>query len=141
MKRKYYVSLDQDELLMLQDLVNSKNYSLQKRKRAHMLLLANDSDFTNEQISQMTGISIRGIEEIYKRFVLHGFKVTIYGKPRHRMPIMDPVDEERLRVMASQLSKNGKKLWTLKRLSQDFVTSKGLKVSMETVRRILKKYL
>jgi transposase len=140
MKRKYYVSLDQEQLLMVQEIVNSKNYSHQKRKRAHVLLLANDNDFTNEQISQMTGISIRGIEEIYKRFVLHGFKNTIYGKPRCRLPLMDPIDEERLRDMAQELSQNGKKLWTLKKLSQEFVTNKGLKVSMETVRRVLKKF-
>jgi transposase len=141
-KRKYLVSLTDEEIQQAKEVMDSINYSLQKRKRAQMLLLAHDNDFTDEEISRMTGISVRGIEEIRKRFSLNGFKVTINGKQRRRrIPLIDPKDEERLKQMAEQVNSiTGKKRWNLKELSQDFVTSKGQKISVESVRRILKKY-
>jgi len=45
------------------------------------LLLA-EENYTNEMIADRTGLSRRGLEQLWQRFVEEGFEVTLNGKVR-----------------------------------------------------------
>jgi transposase len=79
----YRVTLTADEEKFLHDIMNKGKHGAQKRKRAQALLLANEG-YTDEAITERTGMHRRGIEGLRQRFVEEGFELTLEGKPRGR---------------------------------------------------------
>ena len=79
-KKKYKVTLTDDEKKLLQEIMNKGKHGAQKRKRAHALLLT-DEGYTDEETAERTGMHRRGIEELRRRFVEDGFESALEGKP------------------------------------------------------------
>jgi hypothetical protein len=65
----------------LQILPSNGKHSAEKRKRSLALLACNEG-YTDETAAIMSHMSIRGNEELRKRFVEEGFEITLAGKPR-----------------------------------------------------------
>ena len=79
---KYIVRLSDEERQKLETIVKKLQGTSQKVKRAIVLLKA-DADgpnWTNEQIHELTGMSLRAITNIRKQLVLEGFEVALDRK-------------------------------------------------------------
>jgi transposase len=122
--------------------VNKGKHDAQKRKRAQVLLLA-DEDYTDEMISERTGMSRRGLEQLRQRFVEEGFEVTLKGKGKgHRPKRLNGSDEARLIALVCGPKPDGRTRWTLRLLAEKWTTlahTEVKTVSTETIRRTLKK--
>ncbi|MDR1929314.1 MAG: helix-turn-helix domain-containing protein [Treponema sp.] len=140
--KKYRVTLTDEEKQILTDIVNKGKQNAQKRKRAQALLLA-DEGYTDEMISERTGMSRRGLEQLRERFVEEGFETTLEGKPKgHRHKSIQGKDEARLVALVCGPKPDGRKRWTLRLLEETWTSLGGTetnKVSRETIRRTLKK--
>jgi transposase len=139
MTKKYKVTLTAEERALLKDILNRGRHSAQKRKRAQALLLA-DEQMTDEAIAERAGMHRRGVEELRQRFVEEGFEATLEGKPHgHRARAIAGEDEARLIVLACSPAPEGYDHWSLRLLSEKWVTLEGNTVSHETIRQTLKK--
>mgnify|MGYP003623540875 CR=1 FL=1 len=139
MIKRYLVTLEEEEIEILHDILNRGKHGAQKRKRAQALLLAHENR-KDREIAEIVGMHYRGVEEIRRRFVEDGFEETLKGKPcGHGPKRMDGEDEARLIMLACEEKPDGVHHWSLRYLSDRFVTLDGSKVSHETIRRVLKK--
>jgi transposase len=139
MTKRYRVTLTEEERRILRGILNRGNHNAQNRKRAQELLLA-DENVTDAEIAGRVGMHRRGIEELRQRFVEEGFETTLEGKPRgHRQRIIQGEDEARQVALTCGEKPEGCARWTLRLLSDTFVTLENEKVSYETIRRTLKK--
>ena len=94
--KKYIIALTKEERQLLNDVVNKGKQTVEKRKRAQALLLA-EQNHTDETIAERTGLSRRGLEQLRQRFVEEGFETTLKGKPRgHKPKSLGGEDEARL---------------------------------------------
>ena len=73
MMKKYRVTLNEEEIAILDDILNRGKHGAQKRKRARALLLAHENRKDSE-IAEIVGMHYRGVEEIRRRFVEDGFE-------------------------------------------------------------------
>lgn len=139
MIKKYLVSLTSEEREELKGILNKGKHSAQKRKRAQALLLA-DEGKKDQEIASIVGMHRRGVEQMRQRFVEEGYEMTLNGKVHaHRPCFIDGEDEARLIALACEEKPDGVHHWSLRYLSEKFVTLEGRKVSYETIRRTLKK--
>jgi transposase len=140
--KKYRVTLEEEEKSILRGIINPGKQNAQKRKRAQALLLA-DEGYTDEMISERTGMSRRGLEQLRERFVEKGFETTLEGKPKgHRQKSIQGKDEARLVALVCGPKPDGRKRWTLRLLEETWTTlgnTETKQVSRETIRRTLKK--
>jgi transposase len=141
-KKKYKVTLTDDEKELLQDIITKGKHGAQKRKRAQALLLT-DAGYTDEATAERTGMHCRGIEELRRRFVEEGFEKALEGKPRgHRPRALTGEDEARLIALVCGPVPGGYARWTLRLLANTRVTLEYTdtpRVSRETIRQTLKK--
>ena len=113
-KKRYKVTLREDEREQLQDIMNKGKHSAGKRKRAQALLLT-DAGYTDEATAERAGMHRRGIEELRRRFVEEGFEATLEGKPRgHRPRALTGEDEARLIALVCGPVPEGNARWTLR---------------------------
>jgi transposase len=140
--KKYIVTLTEDEKEILHDIINRGKHSGEKRKRAQALLLA-DKNYTDEEIGERAGMSLRGIELLRQRFVEDGFEPTLQGKPRgHRPRALTGADVARLIALVCSPKPDGSARWTLRLLRDTWSTlayTDAKTVSHETIRQTLKK--
>jgi hypothetical protein len=80
-QKRYKVTLTEDEETTLHIIINKGKRGAQKRKQAQALLLANEGH-TDEAAAEWAVMSVRGIEDLRKRFVENGFESSLEGKPR-----------------------------------------------------------
>lgn len=86
------------------------------------------------------GMHRRGIEQLRQRFVEEGYETTLNGKAHAKNPTLIGGDDEvRLIALAREKKPDGVRHRSLRYLSDKFTTLDGLKVSHETIRRVLKK--
>lgn len=139
MIKKYLVTLTVEEVSELKGILNKGKHSAQKRKRAQALLLAHEGK-KDQEIASIAGMHRRGVEQMRQRFVEEGYETTLNGKTHaHRPRFIDGEDEARLIALACEEKPDGVHHWSLRHLSEKFVTLEGRKVSYETIRRTLKK--
>jgi|GEM_PF-863957 hypothetical protein len=139
MIKKYLVDLTTEEIEELNGILNRGRHSAQKRKRAQALLLAHAGK-TDQDIADIVGMHRRGIEQLRQRFVEEGYETTLNGKAHTQgPPLIGGEDELRLIALAREKKPEGLKRHSLRYLSDKFTTLDGLKVSHETIRRVLKK--
>ena len=140
--KKYIVTLAKEERKMLNEIINKGKYSAGKRKRAQALLLA-EKNYTDDMISDRTGLSRRGLEQLRQRFVEEGFEITVEGKPRgHRPKALNGADEARLVALVCGPKPDGRTRWTLRLLADKWTTlahTETKSISYETIRKTLKK--
>lgn len=140
MRKLYRVTLTDEEVSQLSDILRRGKRSAQLRNRAQALLHAHNG-MTDASIAEATGMTSRALELLRQRFVEEGFETTLNGKPRgHRKAVLDGRAEAQLVALVCSPKPEGRKRWTI-RLLRDHLVAKlefdGL--SHETVRQTLKK--
>lgn len=139
MIKKYLVTLTDEEVEELTGILNRGKHGAQKRKRAQALLLSNSGN-SDQEIATAVGMHRRGVEELRQRFVVEGYEIALNGKPRApRQGLIDGENEARLIALACEEKPDGVHHWSLRYLSQNFVTLDGRRVCHETIRKVLKK--
>lgn len=138
----YRVTLTDEEIQVLEDILARGKHTAQKRKRAQALLHAHNG-MTDKENSTACGMHKRSIEEIRKHFVEHGFELTLNGIPKKpRSKKLDVSDEARLIALACETKPDGHSHWSLRILQDKFLSLESVgvdSVSHETIRKTLKK--
>ncbi len=140
MKILYRVTLTQEEMVTLTEILNKGKHSTQKRKRAQALLHAHNG-WKDQQIMAAVGLRRSSVEGLRKRFVEDGFETVLHGKPKQaRRPALDGRAEAKLVALACSPKPEGHARWTIRLLRDRLVAELELDdVSHETVRQTLKK--
>lgn len=138
----YRVTLTDEEILILEDILARGKHTAQKRKRAQALLHAHNG-MTDKENAASCGMHTRSIQEIRKHFVEHGFELTLNGIPKKpRSKKITGADEARLIALACETKPDGHSHWSLRVLKEKFLSLENVSVdsvSHETIRKTLKK--
>jgi hypothetical protein len=139
MKAKYIVRLTCEEEALLRDLTSKGNLNAPKLKRALALLHCHEGTKTDKEIASSLHMHYRSIKDLRKRFVMHSFEDALNGLPRaHTPPIIDGENLAGLIKLACEERLEGTSHWSLRLLSQKYVTIEGRHVSHETIRKALR---
>ncbi len=140
------MTLATDERTQLQAIIDSGKGSKERRKRAHILLLA-DTDRTggrrrDADIADVLGVGTATVERVRKQCVLDGVdaalerKVQVNRKARR----LDGAGEATLTMLACSQPPAGQAQWTLQLLADRLVALKVVDtISRSTVHKTLKK--
>lgn len=144
--KKYKVTLTRDEVDELTSITKKGKRNARVLKNALILLNVDESEYgkakTDEEVAEVLQVTVRTIENIRKRFVMDGFEVALYGKPRQRTydRKMDGDAEAHLIALSCSEPPEGYGRWSLRLLSEKMVELHYVdSLSHETVRRVLKK--
>ena len=138
-KKKYLVTLDDDERAHLEHLLRSGTHATRKVTRARILLKAAEGA-EDRAIAAALAIGRTTVERTRQRFVEEGLG-ALEERPRPgTQPKLDAQAQARLIAEACRTAPEGRKRWTLHLLA-DRVVALGLAASYsyESVRRVLKK--
>ena len=142
---KYIVRLSSEERQELEKIVKKLKGTSQKVNRALALLHAdaNGPDWTNEQIAQRTGLTLRAISNLRKKLVTEGFEAAVERKQRLCPSVPKKLDGlQEAQVIATRCGSppEGFGMWSLRLLAEQVVVLEIVdSISHETVRRTLKK--
>ena len=138
-KKKYLVTLNDDEREQLEHLLHSGTHATRKVTRARILLKAAEGA-EDSAIATALLIGRATVERTRQRFVEEGL-AALEERPRPgKQPKLDAKAEARLLAAACSTAPAGRQRWTLYLLA-DRVVVRGLasSYSYESVRRVLKK--
>ena len=138
-KKKYLVTLNDDEREQLEHLLHSGTHATRKVTRARILLKA-AAGAEDSAIAAALSIGRATVERTRQRFVEEGLE-ALEERPRPgTQPKLDAQAQARLIAEACSTAPEGCKRWTLHLLA-DRVVTLGLAAaySYESVRRVLKK--
>ena len=145
MEKKYIVRLTKRQRKLTEQVVSQLDGSPQKVRRAQILLKADRSEagWTDGEIAEAFGCSVRTAENVRKRFCESGFETTLHGKKRSSPPREPRLDgQAEAKVIALRLSKppKGYANWTLELLQERVVALSIVdSIAKETLRKTLKK--
>lgn len=144
---KHKVELTAEQRSELEQLTRQASVGVAKKRWATILLLADESHpdgrRTDEEISNEVGVSVRQLERIRKKYVLHGQNATLVritrsdaGVPK----VLDGKAEAHLVTLCCSTPPEGHARWTLRLLCDELVRLQVVaSVCPETVRVCLKK--
>jgi transposase len=138
-KKKYLVTLADDERQELEHLLHSGTHATRKVTRARILLKAADG-WEDQAIATALSVGRATVERLRQRFVAEGLG-ALADHPRPGMPPKLAVKAEaRLIAEACSAAPEGRQRWTLHLLANR-VVALGLTeaYAYESVRRVLKK--
>jgi transposase len=138
-KKKYFVTLEDDERQQLEDLLHSGTHATRKVTRARILLKA-AAGVEDSAIAATLSVGRATVERTRRRFVEEGLG-ALEERPRPgTLPKLDAKAQARLIAEACSAAPEGYQRWTLQLLA-DRVVALGLAASYssESVRRVLKK--
>jgi transposase len=142
----YRVTLTEEERQELISLVEQSKGPAGKRKRAHILLMADeaqeDGGWKDTDIVKALQTSCRTVERTRQKCVEQGVEAAInHSQPRKmRSKILDGEAEARLVQLACSPAPEGYERWTLQLLADRLIELEVVEtVSDETVRTTLKK--
>src|SRR5919197_2259271 len=138
-KKKYLVTLDNDERQQLEALQPSRTHATRKVTRARILLKAAEG-WEDNAIAAALSVGRATVERTRQRFVEEGLG-ALEERPRPgTQPKLEAQAEARLIAEACSTAPEGRQRWTLHLLA-DWVVALGLTeaYSDESVRRVLKK--
>ena len=138
-KKKYLVTLDDDEREHLEALLHSGTHATRTVTRARILLKAADGA-EDSAIAAALSVGRTTVERTRQRFVAEGLQ-ALEERPRPgTQPKLDAKAQARLIAEACRTAPDGRQRWTLHLLA-DRVVALGLaeSYSYESVRRVLKK--
>jgi transposase len=138
-KKKYFVTLEDDERQQLEDLLHSGTHATRKVTRARILLKA-AAGVEDSAIAATLSVGRATVERTRRRFVEEGLG-ALEERPRPgTLPKLDAKAQARLIAEACSAAPEGHQRWTLQLLA-DRVVALGLAASYssESVRRVLKK--
>lgn len=140
MKRRYAVTLTDEEGRYLRHLTTRGQTNARRLRRARTLLLA-DEGHADAFIAEALGCGINTVERTRKRCVEEGLEAALSEKPRKgREPKLDGKEEALLVAVACSDAPEGKSRWTVRMLADKMVElTEHERVSRELVRRTLKK--
>ena len=145
-KKKYIVSLTDDERRKLEDLTKKGKNAAYKINYARILLLSDinssDGGWNDPSIRDVLGVSVPTIERVRKRFVEEGLAAALSRKQQvhQRIAILDGEKEAHLIALACSEPPHGQARWSLRVLADKMVELGYVEtVSYETVRQTLKK--
>jgi len=146
MKKKYIVTLTDEERGVLRELISAGKASARKLTHARILLKADDSEdgpgWNDGAISQAVDVGRATVERVRKRFVEEGLEAALVRRmPRREYRRkLDGDAEAHLIAVACSEPPEGRARWTLRLLAQQMVALEYVEtVSHETVRELLKK--
>jgi transposase len=145
-KKKYIVTLTDEERTVLEELVNKGKNPAYKVNHARILLLADTNEsgggWSDRDISQALKISVATIERVRQRLVEEGLSVALNRKEQQnrRQRLLDGEKEAHLIALTCSSPPEGQGRWTMKMLAERMVQLGHLEsLSDETVRQTLKK--
>jgi len=146
MKKKYIVTLTEEEREMLQALLSRGKAAARKLMRARILLKADESpgapSWNDDQIAEGLEVGRATVERVRTAFVEEGLEAALERhKPRREYTrTLDGDGEAHLVALACQKPPEGRGRWTLRLLADRMVALEYVEqVSYQTVRRTLKK--
>ena len=146
MKKKYIVTLTQEERQTLQAMLSKGKAAARKLMHARILLKADASPggpaWNDDRIAEGLEVGRATVERVRKMFVEEGLDAALERRrPRRRYErILDGDGEARLIALACQKPPEGRARWTLRLLADRMVRLEYVdKVSKDTVARVLKK--
>jgi hypothetical protein len=145
MNKKYVVTLMPSERKQIQDMANTKTVSTTIRKRANILLLADEragKPMKREEISIRCGVSDVTVFHTLKDYCTCGLDYTLKFKRTKATnpPIVTGEAEAHIIALACGEPPQGFSRWTIRLLTERVVELKILEhVSRETIRGTLKK--
>ncbi len=145
-KKKYIVTLTDEERTVLAELVNKGKNPAYKVNHARILLLADTNEsgggWSDRDISQALKISVATIERVRQRLVEEGLSAALNRKEQQnrRQRLLDGEKEAHLIALTCSSPPEGQGRWTMKMLAERMVQLGHVEsISDETVRQTLKK--
>jgi transposase len=137
---KHKVNLTVEEKQKLLDILKKGSSNARAIRRAHTLLMADDSK-TDKIISSTLHISIPTVERTRKQFCTEGLEITLKERPRSgKPPKLTPKEEAYLIATTCSDAPEGRESWTLRLLAEKMISLEIVdSLGKSTVGRILKK--
>jgi len=146
MKKKYIVTLTQEERQMLQAMLSRGKSAARKLMHARILLKADASPggpgWKDQQIAESLEVGRATVERVRREFVEEGLEAALERrKPRRQYQRkLDGDGEAHLIALACSQAPEGRSRWTLRLLADRMVRLEIVDhLSHETVREVLKK--
>jgi hypothetical protein len=146
MKKRYRITLTEQERLDLQKLVSTGKAAAKKLVRARVMLLADQAELgpalSDPEIVGALGCGRVTVERVRQQFVENGLEAALQPPPRKRVyeRRLDGKAEAHLVALACGSPPEGRARWTLRLLADRMVALEYVtELSHETVRRTLKK--
>ena len=146
MKKKYIVTLTQEERRMLQAMLSKSKAAARKLMHARILLKADaspgGSGWDDDQIAEGLEVGRATVERVRRGFVEEGFEAALERRnPRRQYQRkLDGDAEAHLIALACSKAPEGRSRWTLRLLADRMVALEQVDhLSYETVREVLKK--
>ena len=146
MKKKYIVTLTQEEQRMLQAMLSKGKAAARKLMHARILLKANAGDggpsWHDDAIAEGLEVGRATVERVRREFVEEGLEAALERrKPRRQYQRkLDGDGEAHLIALACSQAPAGRSRWTLRLLADRMVQLEQVDhLSHETVREVLKK--
>jgi len=146
MKKKYIVTLTQEERRMLREMVSHGKAAARKLMHARILLKADGADdapvLDDARIAREVEAGRATVERVRKEFVEEGLEAALERhKPRRQYRRkLDGDAEAHLIALACSQAPEGRSRWTLRLLADRMVALEQVDhLSHETVRAVLKK--
>jgi transposase len=146
MKKKYIVTLTDEERRMLQEMLRRGKAAARKLTHARILLKADAADggpdWNDAAIAEGLEVGRATVERVRKEFVEEGLEAALERRKPRRVyrRKLDGDGEAHLVALACQKPPEGRSRWTLQLLADRMVELKYVEeISYQTVRRTLKK--
>ena len=140
------VTLTQEEIAELKAITSKGRKRARVIKNALMLLNVDEGPYgkrrKDEDVADILNVTVRTLENVRKRFVLDGFDIALYGKPRERTydRKVDGDVEAHLVALSCSQPPEGYAKWSLRLLANKMVELQYIEdISHEKVRQVLKK--
>ena len=144
--KKYKITLSTEEREKLSALVSKGKGNARRIRRAHILLLADESQpdggWKDAAIAKALKAHSRTVERTREKCVMEGLEAALnHTRPsKRRSKILDGAAEARLVQIACSEVPDGHDRWTLQMLADELIELKVVEtISRETVRTTLKK--
>ena len=144
--KKYKITLSTEEREKLSALVSKGKGNARRIRRAHILLLADESQpdggWKDTAIAKALKAHSRTVERTREKCVMEGLEAALnHTRPsKRRSKILDGAAEARLVQIACSEVPDGHDRWTLQMLADELIELKVVEtISRETVRTTLKK--
>jgi transposase len=146
MKKKYIVTLTEEERGMLRQMLSRGKAAARKLMHARILLKADASPrapcWSDDAIAEGLDVGRATVERVRKQFVEEGLDAALVRRKSRRQyhRVLDGDGEAHLIALACQQPPEGRSRWTLRLLAERMVALEYVeRVSYQTVRRTLKK--
>jgi transposase len=146
MKKKYIVTLTEEERQTLQEMLSRGKAAARKLMHARILVKADappaGPGWNDEAIAEALEVGRATVERVRKEFVEEGLEAALERRRPRRVYLrkLDGDGEAHLVALACQKPPEGRRRWTLPLLADRMVALKYVEeISYQTVRRTLKK--